>query len=153
MNQTQTTPIPSTTKPSRTALIGCGVAAVGAFLPWVSVVTIFGTFNMAGTSGDGRFALVIAGVLAALIASRKAPRFMLAVAVLSVIFAVGEYVHISTSLSNAGDTEGATMSIGIGVPVMLVGFIVALVGVVKARRSAAALTAAVFVPPTLTTTP
>lgn len=47
-------------------IFGAVGLAVGSFMPWVSVTSIFGTIDVAGTAGDGKITAAL-GVVAALL--------------------------------------------------------------------------------------
>jgi hypothetical protein len=43
---------------------GAAVLALGSLLPWLSVTSLFGTFSVAGTEGDGVITLILGGIAA-----------------------------------------------------------------------------------------
>jgi hypothetical protein len=49
------------------SIAGAAVAGLGAFLPWVSAVTMFGSLSVTGMQGDGKLSLVLAIVAAVLV--------------------------------------------------------------------------------------
>jgi hypothetical protein len=49
------------------SIAGAAVAGLGAFLPWISAVTMFGSLSVTGMQGDGKLSLVLAIVAAVLV--------------------------------------------------------------------------------------
>lgn len=76
-------------------LVAAGLALVGAFLPWVTIATVFGSLSRNGMDGDGR-ASAAAGIAVGLIALmmldgkiRSSAPAVVVVVVSAAIFVVG----------------------------------------------------------------
>jgi hypothetical protein len=118
------------------ALIACAAATIGSFMPWIAVQSIFGTMDVAGTDGDGKVTLIL-GVIAGLLCYTAANKNRIALSAftcgLGVFVSVYNLVRVNTKV-NAVDTEVATASIGFGLWLCLVGFVVAEVTMVSVYK-------------------
>lgn len=129
------------------AVGACALAAVGAFLPWVTLTTVFGSLSVSGMVGDGKVSLVLAAATAVLVLS-GALRGARVVAWLGVAMGIFEFVNLQAHVSQInGDIAHA--EVGLGVYVTAAAFIAAVVFITKAVRARKAATALLFAPPVL----
>jgi hypothetical protein len=125
-------------------LLGSGLAAIGSILPWVIVVAPFvGSVSVTGVQGDGLFTLIL-GVLGVVLGVVRLVRPGIPAPVqraslpLGLIIAIIGIVDLARFASTAGRLAGvpfATVSIGPGIPVLLVGAAVAMVGGIVVSRN------------------
>lgn len=118
---------------TRTNLLlgAAAVAALGSFLPWVTVTIFLGTVTANGMDGDGKITLGIAAVLA--LVAWFARRWALIPALALTGIAIYEVVNISSKLNDMkSQAQIATSlqisihgSIGIGVWLILAASLVA----------------------------
>lgn len=116
------------------ALIACAVAVLGSFMPWVSAQTIFGTIDVAGTDGDGVITLILACVTAFLI--YKGSKKMLIVGFitsgLGVIVSLYNVINVSNKINQ---NDEMTASIGYGLYLCVIGFLVVVAMLTSLRKS------------------
>lgn len=106
---------------------------VGSLLPWASVTSpIFGTTALNGLQGDGiitlglGIVLLVVGLVIKPKPGQHAGALAIIVGILIIMFAAYEAINL---LGNTGVTDsGIIKSIGIGVPVILIGALVFTVG-------------------------
>jgi hypothetical protein len=117
------------------ALIACAVAALGSFMPWVSAQTIFGDMNVAGTKGDGVITLILA-VLTAIFVYQGSKTYLsvaLGACAFGVFVSVYNLFNINDKVSGAPDSVVA--SIGYGLYLCVIGFVVATAITFQMRRA------------------
>jgi len=109
-----------------------GAIALGSLGTWISVVSIFGTIDVAGTSGDGKFTLAIASLIALLAYKGKA----LGVAVASVVagLIVGHMMYSATT--TAVEDGIAAIQIGWGAYLAFAGAIAGAIVGIRSRKAA-----------------
>lgn len=131
------------------AAIGGVVAAGGSLLPWETVTTVFGSVELAGTKGDGKWtaALGVAVVVFAVLGVVQRLRGpMVTAAVLAgvgVAVSVWDLAHVQ---SRAGELSSDTVGVdvGIGLFVCVGGFVAALVFALVAKQHYAPMVRAQF---------
>ncbi len=107
-------------------LFGAGAIIVGSFLPWASITSIFGTIEIAGTSGDGIITLGAGAVIAlaaVVVLGQKRASPAGAVVILGGA-AISGFVAINTIGNLAGSieiTETLISTIGGGLWLVLLG--------------------------------
>jgi hypothetical protein len=112
------------------------IAAVGAFLNWFSLegVDVTGFTESDEGSRDGPVIVVLAVILIGFGVALLAARRVLAVAILAVIMASFVVVVGAADLSDVSDVQevaeffGQELEIGPGLPIVIVGGLVALAG-------------------------
>lgn len=129
-------PPPPPAKPATTAIawvgiVGCAAAVIGSFMAWITLSSAFGTVNFSGMDGDGKLTATVAGLagLSALVgvtkASRREMKWAVCLATLGVAMTGFEWYHVSDKIELIDAGELARVSVGMGIWVMLAGFIVA----------------------------
>ena len=120
-------------------LIGGGLMAVGALLPWETVSTLGASQSVQGTSeGAGSIVLVSGGVIALLAflflnatVKRKASIATLVLSVISFMFAAGNWSAISDDIDKAKQAGAGIVNvdanIGIGLITAVVGCLLAAI--------------------------
>lgn len=98
------------------------------------MTSAFGTVDVSGMDGDGKITATIGGLagLFALIGltkgSRRETKAAVVLAGIGVVVAAVEWNHVSGRISSIGNAGGlARVSVGMGIWVMLAGFVVAVV--------------------------
>jgi hypothetical protein len=128
-------------------VVGGGLISIGSFMPWVTASTVFGTLTRSGLDdgGDGIFTIII-GVAVALIGglivsgradTRGTKPGVLFLLTIFVVVWVADFNDIRERIDFL-DSEFAYGGIGMGMWVMVIGGIVALVGVFSLQTSAVA---------------
>lgn len=115
------------------ALVACAFAVGGSLMPWLSVHSIFGTVDIDGLSGDGKFTLAFAVIASSLIYLEVKNGLVWA----AFVCGLGVFVSIYNIFSLNGkinDSEYAA-SIGYGLYVCLVAFAVGLLATIKLYRA------------------
>jgi hypothetical protein len=105
---------------------------IGSFLPWATVVTIFGNISKAGTDGDGVLTMLLAGGAAALSLARKAPRAIIVMLALTAVVAVYDIADVAR-LGGEGE-DSVDVSVGFGLWIVAIGAAVAIWGAIQRRR-------------------
>lgn len=107
-------------------LSACALAVIGSFLPWASLQTIFGSIDVAGTSGDGQITLVIALVVAGFCWFDNKVLHILA----TVAAGIGELacLYDIINISGLGGNEVANVSVDYGLYFCFIAFIGAFLG-------------------------
>jgi hypothetical protein len=145
--QTPPQPIspPTGPRPAVTAgvvtLVGCGIAIVGTFLPWISAIGPFGiSISKAGIDGDGKFVVGVALICAADAAFTLLRRpASVAVGLIVFLFGLGQLglviwigSNISNGIASLPSQSLIDASIGVGVYVSGLGAIISAAGGVMA---------------------
>jgi hypothetical protein len=131
---------------------GAAVAVLGSFLPWASVLTIFGSVDIAGTTGDGKITLVLALIvgsclLVAVVNRQEASAIAGGVAAAcGVAMSVYDYTTVSDRIG-AVQSSVARAEVGIGLYVCIGGFVLATVGAFATRALINPLRKTTFVVP------
>lgn len=112
------------------ALLGAASLALGSFLPWATIVSIFGVLSVYGTDGDGKITLATGVVAALAFFLGTSNRKMIGVGIVAAIagsgVAIYDLAHISNVVGKASNNYGAA-SVGIGVYFCTLGGVVAVV--------------------------
>ena len=110
-------------------VVGGAMMAIGAFLPWATASTGFGSLSVSGMEGDGIFLLVTGGiaVAAALMSAYSTGPWWAVVAVVSVIGAVTCFIDLQ-NVHGAFDYRNVVVQVGVGLWVCLAGSVVGLLG-------------------------
>jgi Protein of unknown function (DUF2510) len=116
-----------------------GVAALGgSFLPWVSIVSIFGKIEISGfDGGDGKLtaaAAVVIGILGyAGLTNGKRPMVVLAIlaAIGGGFVSIFDWNNVQSRIGGS-DSAGVAASVGYGLYLCTAGFIVCVVGLLSA---------------------
>lgn len=103
---------------------------VGAFLPWISLQTIFGTIEKNGWDGDGKITLTCGVIVAALVfMDEKWAQVVAVVAGAVAVLVCGlDYLDVSDRVSEANQTDGIAGSVGVGLYLSLAGALAATAG-------------------------
>jgi hypothetical protein len=110
-------------------LAACLVVAIGSFMPWVKVTTVFGTFSRSGTeAGDGAITLVlgIAAASLALIAAGRGlrgyvlPSFIVAMGALALIVGIVDSADVQSKVASVNSASGGAGHAGVGAGLWLV---------------------------------
>ena len=125
-------------------ITGGGIAMLGSVLPWSVMTTGDRVHSAAGTTGDGRVTLLLglilvaAGVLTLLgVAARWLAITAIACAIMLTVIAAYDAVDLS-AFGNAGD-ELASLEMGHGLVITVIGGVLAAVGAARCvARSAIA---------------
>ncbi len=125
------------------ALVGAAVALAGSFLPWVSVISAFGSIDVGGfDAGDGKItagAALAAGLLGYLGLTTRDNRQVLAALVAALVglgVAIYDFVNVGSKVSSV-NSEYARASVGYGLYACLAGFAICAGCLVVARKDAA----------------
>ncbi len=119
-------------------IAGAATALVGSFLPWISVATVSGTIDVAGTNGDGRVTLVIAAIAGVCLIigvthpQEVAARVAAVVGACGVAISVLEYANPLNQLDAVAST-GASARVAFGLYLCIVGFVVVTAGAFLTR--------------------
>lgn len=106
-------------------LVAASAAAVGSFLPWVSVRTAFGSIDVAGTAGDGTLSIACA-VIALIGFALSKPWLAIIPAAAAALIAGNAWRSVSSQLDGVSN-EFVDAAVGIGVYAVVVGGIVAVI--------------------------
>jgi hypothetical protein len=123
-------------------MLGGGLLVVlGSFTTWVTASVGLFSVSENGTSGDGKFTLILAILaIGAALANHQVPRqeFSIATVVLFgllTILSIYEFVHIS-SKSYSGDGITISATVGVGVYLCIAGSVAGVVAwIIEKRRS------------------
>jgi hypothetical protein len=115
-------------------ILGAAGILLGSFLPWATVRSTFPAMELTvtGLDGDGLFSiplgivLLLAGLLKNPPPGKNAGALTIIVGFIAAFFAIFELINILTELGTS--FSGITTSLGAGVPVMLIGALVFLIG-------------------------
>lgn len=122
----------------KVALVGAAAALAGSFLPWVSVITVFGTIEVSGfDGGDGK--LTAAAAIGAMLfgyfgLSKRNGVAGIGVASAIIGLAISMYDWKNASEVVGEDSEFARASIGYGLYLCVAGFTVCAVALISAMR-------------------
>jgi hypothetical protein len=129
------------------AAVGGLLVGVGSFLPWATITSPFiGDLTVAGTAADGKITLVI-GVAILIVAALRLlrPSTPALVQRLTILFglivvAVGimDVINVSSVSTEVGGQDVATVSVGFGLWVVILGGLLAIVGGIVVSRAKAA---------------
>ena len=111
----------------KVTLIALVLTAIGSFLPWASIQSVFGTIEVSGTSGDGIITLLLAIVTGCFICfGSKFKMFVWAAifSVLGLIISIGEIFNVTSK----NDEEFAIVQVGYGLYLCVIGFTVGAIG-------------------------
>lgn len=107
---------------------GCAALIVGAFLPWVSAATAFGSVSVNGIEGDGKLtagAGAVAGVLLLVAMSDRSRRLCAAVVAVGVVAAAAatwDYTKVQDRVSDANaESSLIHASVGAGIYLTIAG--------------------------------
>lgn len=117
------------------ALIACAVAAISSFMPWASVQTVFGQIDVAGTNGDGRLTIVLA-LIAGLFCCIEKKAVLILGMIACGIGALSCIVDI-INVSSFGTSDIAVVTVGYGLYLCLVAFVVGFVELLMLYRKLA----------------
>jgi len=116
-------------------LLAAGAVAVGSFLPWATVTTIFGTLEVAGTTGDGKITLALgAGALVAFLVRKFS--FGALLCALAGLVAGYDFFNISERVKDV-DADVAQAEVGYGVYICVIGSVVGLISAWQADAAEA----------------
>jgi hypothetical protein len=125
--------------------VGAGLLAVGSFLPWVSVRTIFGTISANGIDGDGKITLAAGALAVLLIATCTGERNRAGLIVGALASAAGtavavyDLVNVSSKAADLNN-EYAHASAGWGLYVCAIGGAAGFIGAMITQSDLRALT-------------
>ena len=113
-------------------LAGVGVG-IGSLLPWVTVITIFGSMSVAGTEGDGKLTLGLA--VAVVIGFLARLRWLQWLASLGALAVAGyDLINVSNSVSDA-ESEYMKASTGYGLYIAFGSAVLAVVAAYVLNRN------------------
>ena len=123
-------------------LAGAAVAVIGAFLPWVSVASAFGSLGVNGIEGDGKITAGLAAVGGALLWSGWAKRKLGSVIATIVVAAIAgavtlyDWTKMSGKVRDLNDSSDfVRASIGLGFYVTGVGIVALLASASETRKA------------------
>jgi hypothetical protein len=126
-------------------MIGGIMLIVGALLPWANLTSGFGTVSIAGTEGDGVFALGLGAIIAlagfgAFNGSATARTAAALIGIVAVLLMFTEFSNVSRGVKTAtGDYTRA--SVGIGLWVAILGALLSVAAPLAAGSAPAAAVA------------
>ena len=107
---------------------------VGAFLPWASVQTVFGTISKNGIDGDGAVTAVLGLVIGGMFLLQRRGGYLAAVVLSALTIAISGYDLIDVGRLG-DDADGfASISAGIGLYATLLGGLAAFFCAISERR-------------------
>lgn len=126
--------------------VGGLLVGVGSFLPWATISSAFtGDLTVSGTAADGKITLVI-GIAILLVAALRmlrpsTPALVQRLSILfgAVVVVVGimDVINVSTVSTEVGGQSIASVSVGFGLYVVIVGGLLAVVGGLVVNRASA----------------
>jgi hypothetical protein len=126
----------------KVAVAAAVAALIGSFLPWVSIVSIFGSIEVSGfTAGDGKLtagAAVIAMLLGYL-GLTKGNNGPVVLAILAALGGAIASIYDLTNIQNAingSESEGMAVTVGYGLYLCSAGFVVCFFALLNARSRA-----------------
>ena len=101
------------------------VAVIGAFLPWATLTSLFGTVDVSGFKGDGKLVAVVAALmLLVLVTGSPGYAFVMA---LAGVFLTGYDLNNMSSHVDSISSNVVTADIGFGLYLCLGAFILATI--------------------------
>ena len=98
---------------------GVATAAVGAFLPWLSVTALGATATKQGIDGDGSITLVLSLIAGALLFAKYEGNYRWLSVVLGGVVALVALVYINDPLAGATAPSGVAVDVSVGSGVYL----------------------------------
>lgn len=132
-------PVPAEKPFGWLAAAGGALGALGSLLPWATVTTVFGSIDVAGTKGDGKWTAAIGAGVVFLAVVGVVQRLKGAMISAGVLAAVGAAVA-GYDLSQASNkyasvsTDVAHVDVGIGLYLCVGGFVAALIFAFTAQQ-------------------
>jgi hypothetical protein len=118
------------------ALGGFALVVVGSLMPWVSVTTIFGSVDVAGTNGDGVLAIGLAlfGAVGVLLGATRGWRLVSSIAgVAAAALVAYNWANVHSRASTVA-SDYVVADVGTGIYLCLIGAVVAVAGTALMRR-------------------
>jgi hypothetical protein len=125
----------------KVAVVAGAGAFVGSFLPWVSVLTVFGTIELSGfDGGDGKLTAgaAVAAILFGYLGLAKGQRGLEVLGILAAAAGLAMSLYDWNNLSHlvsGADAEFAKASVGYGLYACIAGFATCFIGLWMALRA------------------
>lgn len=120
IHQPASPPKPGTPRGLWTGLAGAVLVIIGAFLPWVSVASVFGNLGVNGIDGDGKITAGLAALGGLLLwlgwtnRSRVSVIVTIVAAALAGLVTLYDWSNVSDKVSDLNNGDAVRASIGIG---------------------------------------
>ncbi len=129
-------------------IIAAVMVALGAFLPWATVSSFFGSASTSGIDGDGKFTLVCAIAIGVMFGLWKRPALIVAAVIAGIALIVGilDLVDVGRATADFGRLVDASPGIGLFLTVLaaLAALVLGLMGQAAVGKAPAAFGAPAY---------
>ena len=129
-------------------IIAAVMVALGAFLPWATVSSYFGSASTSGIDGDGKLTLVCAIAIGVMFGLWKRPALIVAAVIAGIALIVGilDLIDVGRAAADFGGVVDASPGIGLFLTVLaaIAALVLGLMGVAAVGKAPAAFGAPAY---------